>query len=220
MRSFTFYTRSLLIVSTLLCVQPAIAHDSEHTASEEAGDFVSITDHGLTLTLKLVPAAALSDAPEQTGTATAAHAAALRYAVAHASDQKLTARVGDPAYLVASLSQNGRPVSGANFELVFDHIEDDKRVFETSSGPTDGTWIWGQQFFDGAEHRVHLSAQSDANAEGTSAEGPKIAAELVVRVEAISPPGSTIFRTILLLLAVVAGAMFLGYVLPVGRRNL
>lgn len=215
----TSRTLLLLCLLTPLFVSSGLAaHDPNATPSEDVGDFVSHRDHGLALTVKLVPTAAIATGE---GMASAGNEPALsrrdravRYAKANAKNENLTARVGELAYLVISLERGGQPVSGTEFELVFHHIEDDKQVFQTGSGSTEGVWVWGQQFFDGAEHLVSVRATGGAS---------QITADLTVAVEGISPPGDTIFRSMLLLLAVVAFGMVLGYVFGVragGGRNL
>ncbi len=222
---YTGYTgykaaRKLIGLLLLLSASPfALAAHDPAPPSGDARDFVTNRHAGLALTAKLVPAAVLASADENEEGGDAARSryqAAFAYAAAHAKNEDLGATVGQVAYLVLRLERGGVPVSGTVFDLSFDHIEDDKEVFATSSGRSiDGTWIWGQQFFDGAEHRVHISA--------TAPNGESLATEMTVAVQGISPPAGSIVRSMAILLFVVAVGMVAGYWFGVragGGRNL
>ena len=207
--------RLLLALSLILSVFPlALAAHDPAPPSGDARDFVSNRHAGLSLTAKLVPAAVLAasknekadDAPQRESAQQESRRlkAAFAYATAHAQNEDLGATVGQVAYLVLRLERGGIPVSGTVFDLSFNHIEDDKEVFSTSSGRSiDGTWVWGQQFFDGAEHRVHIKA--------TAPNGESLATEMTVAVQGISPPAGSIVRSMAILLFVVAVGMIAGY---------
>jgi hypothetical protein len=110
------------------------------------------------------------------------------------------------AFLFANLTENDQPVANVDYALTFHHIEDEKEVFSTRFFSPEGTVEWGQQFFDGADHRVTLTA--------TSTDGlfDPITAEMVIGVEAIQPPGHIVARTLGLFLVLTAGTMFVDYV--------
>ncbi|MCR9141830.1 MAG: hypothetical protein NXI24_06230 [bacterium] len=203
-RAFARISLASALASAVLIAPLALqAHDPQ-PSSEETADYTANRHAGLKLTAKLVPVAALEASAGAEDSTDALHELALDYARQHAQNEDLNATVGDIAYLVLRLERGGRPVRGAQFQLSFDHIEDDKLVFETNSGATDGSWVWGQQFFDGAQHRVRILARERSG-------GEALDAQFVVAVEGLSPPAGSIFRSLFLLLSVVALGMVAGY---------
>ncbi|NQZ58533.1 MAG: hypothetical protein HRT88_13840 [Lentisphaeraceae bacterium] len=166
--------------------------------SEEivASDSVVISEGNLKLSLRLVPAAIIKSDDLVAGALTAQKE----------GEEILEARVGDLAFLIGELTRDGQAVSGVQFELLFHHIEDGKDVFKTVFASKDGKFNWGQQFFDGAEHKVVLKARPL-----TEGSFKPIKAEMVVGVEGLDPPSGVVIKSMAFLLIICAVAMIVGY---------
>ncbi len=114
--------------------------------------------------------------------------------------------VGELATLSASFTRKGRPAGPVACELVFWHIEDQREVFHTRFLSPDGTIEWRHQFFDGAPHRVTLTAEPVS--EGSA----PVRVRMNIDVEAVHPPTSVVIRTMLFLLGVTALSMAVVFV--------
>jgi hypothetical protein len=200
----------LSVIGTLAAPRALLAHDPAAHASDEVSDFARVRHSGYELRLKLLPSRALAahDIPAEPD--------AIRTALAEGTlvfvseNEGRLAQVGDMAFLVAELRQGERRIQNVHYSLSFQHIEDEQEVFAAETTGPDGRLLWGQQFFDGAEHRVTLRA--------TPANGARFAPlqlELIAGVRGISPPMQVMVKSLLLLLAVVAAAMIVGYVVSV-----
>ncbi len=188
--------RVLTFVFCLVAVGSASAHGpGGHARTEEMHDSVRVKRGDQRLTFKMVPASALESATEES-------------ARRHVREQPeaYRAKVGDLAFLVAEVTDDGIPVPNVSYSLTFHHVEDDKDVFSTTFTAPDGAMVWGHQFFDGAAHKLTLAATPLDDA------SKSMTAEMVVGVEAIQPPGHILARTLALLLGVTAVAMVAGYV--------
>ena len=203
--------RALLMASAILFTSGISAHDPAKHAKKKAilsmpgnepRDYARIEQDEFNLSLKVVPGQAFHDVMNgrPTPEVVAAHAGN------NAGNEKKTARVGDLAYLVANFTHRGRPVQDATYELTFYHIEDEKDVFKTTFREIHGGFVWGQQFFDGAEHRIILKATPSTG-------GKPVELNMVLGVEGIQPPGLSVFKSMVLLLGAMALGMVPGYVL-------
>jgi hypothetical protein len=112
------------------------------------------------------------------------------------------ARVGELAYFTGGFDNLGQGPFEVRFNAV--KLEDGAQILSLVSRSTDGTYKFGAQFFDGAEHEVTIQAIHPANG--------SILAEkkLVVEVEAFNPPASVQIKTMAFLLAVIAIGMAAG----------
>lgn len=203
---------AIAIGSGTLAPSALHAHGPVEPPPEGYVDFAEVRDHGYRLRLKMLmrPATEPQDASaEQAAAIDSGFAAVRAQALANMRDTGAAARVGDVAYLVGEITNNGRPVPGAKLQLSLEHLEDHSTVFATSSTAGAEAWVWGQQFFDGAPHRVELKA--------LMADGEELTAVMNVDVEGLSPPGLVILRALLVLLAIVAAGMALGYWLAIKR---
>jgi hypothetical protein len=115
----------------------------------------------------------------------------------------ISGRVTDPS---------GQPVRNVRYELVSHHLEDDVPVFRTGFVSADGTFSWGNQFWDGTEHELRIAA-SPAD---PSAAFPQLRLTRVVDVEAVAPPLGVQVRALLWLLLPVALGTAIG--IPLGLR--
>lgn len=188
--------RFLTFVFCLAAAGSASAHGpGGHASTDEMHDSVRVRRGDQRLTFKMVPAGALESANEES-------------ARRHVREQPEAhrARVGDLAFLIAELTDEGVPVPNVSYSLTFHHVEGDKDVFSTTFTAPDGSMVWGHQFFDGAAHKLTLVATP------LDAPSKSITAEMVIGVEAIQPPGHILARTLALLLGVTAVAMVVGYV--------
>src|SRR5687768_13436641 len=61
----------------------------------------------------------------------------------------ITGRVTDMA---------GNMVRNVRFQLTSHHLEDDVDIFKTSFIAPDGLFVWGNQFWDGTEHEMIVTA--------------------------------------------------------------
>ncbi|MCF6312128.1 MAG: hypothetical protein L3J39_06730 [Verrucomicrobiales bacterium] len=196
----------LILVSLIHCSQfQSFAHGGGdvHTTTATISDQVTSQLHGHQLSLRLVPQSALESQSSAQALAQLATTAAKS-----PEGEPYQARVGDLAFLIAELSQAGKPVKDVRFKMKFHHLEDDKEIFAVALISADGKMNWGQQFFDGAEHSITLIAEP---VEAGAFE--PITVEMTIAVIPIQPPASVIIRSLILLLSITALAMMIGYIL-------
>ncbi len=115
----------------------------------------------------------------------------------------ISGRVTDPS---------GAQVRNVRYELVSHHLEDDVPIFRSTIVAPDGTFSWGNQFWDGTEHELRISASSADP--GTTF--PQLRLNRVVDVEAVPPPVGVQLRALLWLLLPVALGTAVG--IPLGLR--
>jgi hypothetical protein len=116
------------------------------------------------------------------------------------------AKVGQLVTLRGSLRQQGQLLPNQKVRISFFHLEDEVVNFQTEFSTRSGEFVWRQQFFDGAPHRVEVVFTAE---EG----GPERACHMNIEVEAVQPPLEVILRSLLFLVSVVAFFMAVGYVL-------
>lgn len=128
------------------------------------------------------------------------------------SEADIHARVGELAYVEGKFDQIGSDPVAVKFKAV--RLEDGADILSMESASVDGTYKFGMQFFDGAEHEVTIEAVDSAN-------GSVIAEQkYIVGVEAFNPPASVKFKTLGFLLAVIAIGMLAGVsISKLGRRT-
>jgi hypothetical protein len=96
------------------------------------------------------------------------------------------------------------------------HIEDDKPIFKTKILAPKGETSQRLQFFDGAPHRVMITAQP-ANPARTGE--PPLQAAFDMEVNAIHPPMAVKLRTLALFIGVLTIGMVVGWFCPVRRKE-
>jgi hypothetical protein len=171
----------------------------EPSEEPQAQDFASVKEENVTLELKLIPQSIIDGQDLAAGALTAVKKGA----------DILAAKVGDLAFLVGIVRINGKPADKVEFEITFHHIEDGKDVFTSKVVSKNGQLNWGQQFFDGAMHKVTLKAKSPDD------KFPALMAELNVDVEGIDPPSGVVIKSISFLLGIVLLGMIIGYLISV-----
>ena len=114
-------------------------------------------------------------------------------------------RVTDPS---------GALVKNVHFELVSHHLEDDVPIFQTAFVAPDGIFSWGNQFWDGTEHELRITASPGP---GAAVPFSPLALRREVEVEAIAPSLWVQLRAMLWLLLPVALGMAIG--IPLGLRR-
>jgi hypothetical protein len=117
----------------------------------------------------------------------------------------ITGRVTDPA---------GAPVRNVRFELVSHHLEDDVDIFRTTFVSPDGTFSWGNQFWDGTEHEIRVTAGPGPDA---SAQFTPLTLRREVAVEPVPPPVGVQLRAMVWLLLPVVLGLAVG--VPLGLRS-
>ena len=125
--------------------------------------------------------------------------------------------VGKEVQFDVVLTKDGE-VSAEATELALElhHIEDDKPIFKTNILVPQGETSQRLQFFDGAPHRVMITAQPvDRDRAGE----PPLQAVFDMEVNAIHPPTAVKLRTMALFLGVLTIGMVVGWFCPVGRRE-
>lgn len=177
------------------------AHGEKEESANATTDQVTIEQNGYQLTLRLVPQSAL-------GSDT--HAGDLGVLAVKAAPspagQNYQPTVGKLAFLIAELRKDKQLVENVRFKLGFHHLEDDKDVFSVSLFSKTGKMNWGQQFFDGAQHRITLQVEPLQKGDFTP-----LRTQMNIGVIGIQPPTLVVFRSLLLLLTVTALAMAFAY---------
>ena len=107
---------------------------------------------------------------------------------------------------------SGQPVRNVRYELISHHLEDDVPIFRSTIVAPDGTFSWGNQFWDGTEHELRITASSADPA----ASFPQLRLVRVVDVEPLPPPVGVQVRALLWLLLPVALGTAIG--IPLGLR--
>lgn len=108
---------------------------------------------------------------------------------------------------------SGAPVRNVRFELISHHLEDDVPIFRTAFVAPDGTFSWGNQFWDGTEHELRITASPGPDA---SAQFGPLALRRVVEVEPVPPSVGNQLRALFWLLLPVALGLAIG--VPLGLR--
>ncbi len=99
----------------------------------------------------------------------------------------------------------GHAVPDAKITIRLHHIEDDKTMYEGSFAAPSGTFEWRNQFFDGAEHKVFVTA-----APLTEGAWAPVTFESTIDVEAIDPPMPIVLRPWGFMVFVTAAGMACG----------
>ena len=110
-------------------------------------------------------------------------------------------------------TNTGERIKDVQFDLVSLHVEDNLSVFEATVASIDGTFSWGVQFWDGAEHELRITARPALRASGQFG---LIELKHLVEVEGIAPPLWVQIRATLYLVAVAAVGLVIG--IPLGSR--
>ncbi len=127
--------------------------------------------------------------------------------------------VGQQVRFDMMLTKDGEVFAEAT-ELSFElhHIEDDKAIFKTHLLAPTGETSQRFQFFDGAPHRVLITAQPANSSQETG--GPlHLRATFDMEVNGIQPPLGVKLRTLALLIGVLTVGMIVGWFCPVGRKE-
>jgi hypothetical protein len=112
------------------------------------------------------------------------------------------ARVGELSYFEGALDTGGQGPVEVQFHAV--RLEDGASILAMTNRSVDGSYRFGAQFFDGAEHEVTIRAINPMD-------GSILAEQkTVVEVEGFHPPASVKLKTMAFLLAVIALGMTLG----------
>jgi hypothetical protein len=104
--------------------------------------------------------------------------------------------------------QNGL-VPNVKVKITTHHVEDDKPMFSGEFLSLDGTFTWDNQFFDGAEHNVIVTASPTEE----SIQFEPITSEYLIDVEGYHPPKTIVVKTLLFLILITAISMMLAYVI-------
>ncbi len=110
-------------------------------------------------------------------------------------------------------ASTGAAIEQAEFQVVSVHVEDDLAVFDSTVGASEGTFTWGVQFWDGAEHELRITARP---APGASVQFAPVTLQHLVEVEGVAPPLWGQIRATLYLVAVAAVGLVIG--IPLGAR--
>lgn len=127
----------------------------------------------------------------------------------HADKQ---ARVGNLAYFEGSFGNSLKGPLEIQFHAV--KLEDGVKILSLKSLSADGSYRFGVQFFDGANHEVTIQAINPDNGELLAEE------KTVVEVEALHPPASAKIKTIAFLLALIGLGMAAGVAISrIGKKK-
>jgi hypothetical protein len=108
---------------------------------------------------------------------------------------------------------SGAPIRNVRFELISHHLEDDVPIFRTTIVSADGTFNWGNQFWDGTEHELRITASPGPDA---SQQFSPLTLRREVVVEAVPPTVGNQLRSRFDLLLPVAIGLAVG--IPLGLR--
>ena len=127
------------------------------------------------------------------------------------------ATVGQQVQFDIVLTKDGE-VFAEETELAVDlhHIEDDKSIFKTTILAPKGETSQRLQFFDGAPHRVMITAHP---ANRDRAAEPPLQAVFDMGVNGIHPPMAIKLRTLTLFIGVLTIGMVVGWFCPVRRKE-
>lgn len=125
--------------------------------------------------------------------------------------------VGEPVQFDMALTKDGEVFAEATaLSLELHHIEDDKSVFKTAILSPTGETSQRLQFFDGAPHRVVITAHPAHRDAGDI--GP-LQAVFDMEVNGIHPPLAVKLRTLALLIGVLTIGMVVGWFWPVSSKE-
>ena len=121
--------------------------------------------------------------------------------------------VGQLALLTGALTDaSGNQVEDVQFEVTAFHLEDEKNMTKFSFLAPDGTFSWEFQFFDGAGHRLSVTASPA----GDAGRFDPVLAESEIDVVGFDPPLGVKIRTVMYLLLVVLAGVVVGLLLRGG----
>lgn len=127
------------------------------------------------------------------------------------------ARVGVPVPVRAALVDvaTGAPLPGVRWDLTIDDAEHGTRVFSSSTTSPGVEFVGRFQFTDGAPHRVSLRARREGGARDGRDAAASVELAVLVGVEAVQPPTRVVVRALVMLLAVTALGLGVGFALSV-----
>ncbi len=121
--------------------------------------------------------------------------------------------VGQQVRFDMRLTKDGEVFAGATeMSLELHHIEDDKSIFQTDILASAGETSQRLQFFDGAPHRVTVTARPASSGPGAAS---PLQAVFDMDVNGIQPPMAVKLRTMGLLIGVLVIGMVAGWLCPV-----
>lgn len=112
---------------------------------------------------------------------------------------KITGQIMDKA--------TGRPVTNVRVQIDALHIEDNKTMLHTEFLASDGSFSFENQFFDGAEHLLTVTAEP---ANSSSVGFVPLKNQFTEEVIGVQPPTDVKIKTMVFLLALVAAGMAAG----------
>jgi hypothetical protein len=116
-------------------------------------------------------------------------------------DPQAGSTVGTPVRFTARVTDTaGRPLTNVQFNVAFNHVEDDKIVFATRAVAPDGILTWEFAPFDGVPYEVRVQAGPTTT---SSSQFGIVQASPVVFVEALAPPLRVKILNTIYLVAVV-----------------
>lgn len=125
--------------------------------------------------------------------------------------------VGQPVQFDIALTKDGNVFAEATqVSIDLHHIEDDKPIFKTRLYAPTGATAQRLQFFDGAPHRVAITAHA---ATPEQAAPTPLQVVFDMDVEGIHPPLAVQFRTLALLIGVLTMGMVVGWFVPVRSKE-
>lgn len=127
------------------------------------------------------------------------------------------ATVGQPVRFDMALTKDGQVFAEETALAVeLHHIEDDKPIFKTHILAPRGETSEQLQFFDGAPHRVMITAHP---ANRDRAGEPPLQAVFEMEVNAIHPPMAVELRTLALFIGVLTIGMVVGWFCPLSSKE-
>lgn len=100
---------------------------------------------------------------------------------------------------------DSKPLANVRFTVRLHHLEDDKDMYTSTFVAPDGTFTWRNQFFDGAEHQIIVTAAPVESGAFTP-----VTAAYTMDVEAICPPDNVVARMWTFHMAIVVAGMACG----------
>ncbi|MGH2369562.1 MAG: hypothetical protein ACRDI2_15355 [Chloroflexota bacterium] len=123
-------------------------------------------------------------------------------------------KVGEVTAIQGQMTDSsGALVRNVRYELVSFHLEDEVPIFRTTFVAPDGLFSWGNQFWDGTEHELRLTASPGP---GATQQFSALTLRRVVEVEAVPPTMANQLRALFYLLLPVAVGLAIG--IPLGLR--
>ncbi len=125
--------------------------------------------------------------------------------------------VGKHVQFAMALTKDGAVLmETTQFSLALHHIEDDTPIFKTDIYAPRGETVQRVQFFDGAPHRVTITAHPADRAHGLQ---PPLQAVFAMDVQGLQPPLTVKLRTMTLLVGVLTIGMVVGWFIPVRSKE-